>query len=92
MTGYLTLGLAFGVIVRTNGYEWYWAFLMALLPLSVCCMYLIMSQESIHTLVMYGFVTLYMLRAALLERQSFSFSRHLSDIAALLLAGVVLIA
>lgn len=31
MTGYLTLGLAFGVIVRTSGYEWYWAFLMALL-------------------------------------------------------------
>ena len=29
MTGYMTLGLAFGVILRTNGYEWYWAFAMA---------------------------------------------------------------
>ena len=31
MTGYLTLGLAFGVIMRTNGFEWYWACLMAVL-------------------------------------------------------------
>ncbi len=29
MTGYLALGIGFGVILRTNGYEWYWALVMA---------------------------------------------------------------
>lgn len=35
--------------------------LLLLLPLSICCMFLIMSRESIHTLVMYGFVSVYLL-------------------------------
>ncbi len=34
---------------------------LGLLPLSICCMFLIMSQESIHTLVMYSFVSVYLL-------------------------------
>ena len=44
------------------------AFLLALLPLSICCMFLIMSQESIHTLVMYSFVSVYLLTALAAER------------------------
>ena len=42
--------------------------LLLLLPLSVCCMYLIMSQESIHTLVLYSFVCVYLLMALAAER------------------------
>ncbi len=30
MTGYITLGIAFGVLLRTNGYEWYWSSIMAI--------------------------------------------------------------
>ena len=62
------------------------AFLTALLPLSICCMYLIMSNESIHTLVMYSFVTVYMLLAALMERVKL---RTVRDAAALLLFAVL---
>ncbi|MCR5576202.1 MAG: glucosyltransferase domain-containing protein [Oscillospiraceae bacterium] len=44
------------------------AFLTLLLPLAICCMFLIMSQQSIHTLVMYSFVAVYLLTALVLER------------------------
>lgn len=44
------------------------ACLLALLPLSICCMFLIMSQESIHTLVMYSFVNVYLLMGLAAER------------------------
>ncbi len=44
------------------------AFLAALLPLAICCMFLIMSQQSIHTLVMYSFVAVYLLAALVMER------------------------
>ena len=44
------------------------ACLLVLLPLSICCMFLIMSQESIHTLVMYSFVSVYLLMALAAER------------------------
>ena len=44
------------------------AFLLALLPLSICCMFLIMSQESIHTMVMYSFVSVYLLMGLAAER------------------------
>ncbi len=37
--------------------------LVLLLPLSICCMYLIMAPASIHTLVLYGFVSVYFLMA-----------------------------
>lgn len=30
MTGYLALGIGFGVILRTNGYAWYWALIMSI--------------------------------------------------------------
>ncbi len=44
------------------------AVLLCLLPLSVCCMFLIMSQESIHTLVLYSFVSVYLLMGLTAER------------------------
>ena len=44
------------------------AVLLLLLPLSICCMFLIMSQESIHTLVMYSFVCVYLLMGIAAER------------------------
>ena len=42
--------------------------LLVLLPLAICCMFLIMSQESIHTLVMYSFVSVYLLMGLTAER------------------------
>lgn len=42
--------------------------LLGLLPLGICCMFLIMSRESIHTLVMYGFVSVYLLMGMAAER------------------------
>ena len=42
--------------------------LLLLLPLGICCMFLIMSRESIHTLVMYSFVCLYLLMGLTAER------------------------
>ena len=41
--------------------------LVAVLPLAINCMYLITSDESIHTLVLYGFVAVYFLAAILAE-------------------------
>lgn len=62
------------------------AFLTALLPLSICCMFLIMSEASIHTLVMYSFVSVYMLLIAELERIKL---KPVRDISALLLMAVL---
>lgn len=42
--------------------------LIALLPLAIECMYLIMSKESIHTLVIYSFTAVYMLAIIVIER------------------------
>ena len=41
--------------------------LVAILPPAINCMYLITSAESIHTLVLYGFVAVYILAAILIE-------------------------
>ena len=41
--------------------------LIVLLPLAVNCMYLITTEDSIHTLVLYGFVAVYLLAAILAE-------------------------
>ena len=62
------------------------AFLTALLPLSICCMFLIMSEASIHTLVMYSFASVYMLLIAELERVKLKLLR---DISVLLLLAVL---
>ncbi len=42
--------------------------LILLLPLSICCMFLIMSRESIHTLVLYSFVCVYLLMGMAAQR------------------------
>lgn len=47
----------------------------ALLPLSVCCFYLVSSPAIIHSLVIYSFVALYALAASLAESLSFSWHR-----------------
>jgi len=65
------------------------AFLTALLPLSMFCMYLIMSHESIHTLVMYSFVAVYMLLMVVLERMEFKLDRFVKDGTVLLLMAVI---
>ena len=44
------------------------ACLALLLPLAVCCMFLIMAPASIHTLVLYSFIAVYLLAALALER------------------------
>lgn len=64
--------------------------LTALLPLSISCMYLIMSPESIHSLVMYSFVALYFLTAMVLERLETKTGRAVKSILGLLLAAVVI--
>ena len=46
--------------------------LVALLPLAINCMYLITDPTSIHTLVLYGFVCLYVLAAVLLDTSMLS--------------------
>ena len=62
------------------------AFLTLLLPLAICCMFLIMSQQSIHTLVMYSFVAVYLLTALVLERLTLPSGRALRALASGLLA------
>ena len=65
------------------------AFLTLLLPLAICCMFLIMSEQSIHTLVMYSFIAVYLLAALVMERMSTPVAR---GAAALLSAALALIA
>lgn len=74
--GIVTVGtLAF---LALRGRKWLHAALAAcllvLLPLSICCMFLIMSQESIHTLVMYSFVSVYLLMGLAAERLNIPFT------------------
>ena len=64
--------------------------LLLLLPLSVCCMFLIMSQESIHTLVMYSFVSLYLLMGLTAERLRKTRGLSAGALLSLPLAAVVL--
>ena len=66
------------------------AVLAALLPLSICCMFLIMSRQSIHTLVMYSFTAVYFLTALVLERLPGVWGRRSGAFAGVVLAAVVL--
>lgn len=63
-------GLEFVVWVLHNK-KWprilFLLFLLAILPLSICCMYLFVHPLTVHSLVVYGFVFLYYLVAILLE-------------------------
>ena len=42
--------------------------LVGLIPLAVCCMYLFTAADSVHTLVLYGFVTVYALAILAMDR------------------------
>ena len=64
-------------------------FLTLLLPLGIGCMYLIMSRASIHTLVMYSFVTVYFLTALVMERLPVGPVRRGRELTALALSAVV---
>ena len=64
--------------------------LLALLPLSICCMFLIMSRQSIHTLVMYSFTAVYFLTALVLERLPGAWGRRGGALVGAMLAAVVL--
>ena len=64
--------------------------LTGLLPLSICCMFLIMSGQSIHTLVMYSFTAVYFLTALTAERLDSLRGRRAGALAGLLLAAVVM--
>lgn len=60
--------------------------LVLLLPLSICCMFLIMSQASIHTLVMYSFVSVYLLMGLTAQRVKASLRPQGEGVLALALA------
>ena len=64
--------------------------LIALLPLAIECMYLIMSKESIHTLVIYSFTAVYMLAIIVIERLPGRSGRVYEDAVSLLLAVAAL--
>lgn len=66
--------------------------LLLLLPLAVNCMYLITSESSIHTLVLYGFVSLYLLPLILADTLPIQFRvlRFAAENALpLILAGII---
>ena len=62
------------------------AFLTALLPLAICCMFLIMSQQSIHTLVMYSFIAVYLLAGLVAERVTLPAGRGAAALMSVMLA------
>ena len=65
------------------------AVLVLLLPLSINCMYLLMSPQSIHTLVLYSFVCLYFLLALILEKLEPWSGHFMKDIAALMMCVII---
>lgn len=76
------------------------AVLVGLLPLAINCMYLITSEDSIHTLVLYSFTSVYVLAAMVVElalprvltRKMTELLRRLAlDGMAVLLAGILAI-
>lgn len=65
------------------------ALLILLLPLSINCMYLMMSAQSIHTLVLYSFVCVYFLAAVIIEKNKAISRKVLKDLTALMMCLVV---
>lgn len=63
--------------------------LILLLPLSINCMYLMMSAQSIHTLVLYSFVCLYFLAAVIVESLEPKALRPMKDLLALMMCLVI---
>lgn len=56
------------VRVRNPGQIALLAFLLVVFPLGINCMYLITTKDSIHTLVLYSFICVYILAAIVLDR------------------------
>lgn len=65
------------------------AVLVLLLPLSINCMYLLMSPRSIHTLVLYSFVCVYFLTALVLEKLPARPGLLARDLTALLMCVII---
>lgn len=63
--------------------------LVLLLPLSINCMYLMMSAQSIHSLVLYSFVCFYFLAAVILEKLDIKFKNPARDAVLLILSIAV---
>lgn len=66
------------------------AVLVLLLPLSINCMYLMMAPASIHTLVVYSFVCVYLLAALVTERLHGRAGFAARDAMSLIMAAAVL--
>ena len=67
-------------------------FLLLILPLAINCMYLVSSEHAVHTLVLYGFVCLYLLPLILadtLHTQSRALLFAAENVLPLILAGIV---
>ena len=61
------------------------AILLLILPLAINCMYLIMSASAIHTLVIYSFVSLYLLALIVCRNLNCNLSNIYKDLIALML-------
>ena len=86
----MLLGLVLGAVIKRSVLNWaLLALLVLLLPLSINCMYLMMSAQSIHTLVLYSFVCLYFLAAVIIEKSGPKLVRPMKDVVALMLCVVV---
>ena len=68
--------------------------LVAVLPLAINCMYMITTPDSIHTLVLYGFVAVYLLAVILADRlisEPQRLSHLVLNILTLAMAGIIVI-
>ena len=84
------LGAVLAAARRAGALRWaLLAVLLLLLPLSINCMYLLMSAQSIHTLVLYSFICVYFLAALVAEKLGPALVRPAKDVMALLLCLVV---
>lgn len=63
----LCMTLLWGIRSKKWGALLLMLLLLALLPLGIGCMYLLFSGESIHTLVLYSYIALYVLFAGVVE-------------------------
>lgn len=72
--GLCFLAVGFEILVwmfrdRNVGRSLLMAFLLAILPLSINCMYLFIARDAIHTLVLYSFAMVYVLFALVAQRK-----------------------
>ncbi len=68
--------------------------LIVVLPLAINCMYMITTPDSIHTLVLYGFVALYLLAVILADRlvsEPQRLSSLLLNLLTLAMAGIIVV-